>query len=183
MVIETWNDLNFRFLSLPYSETWVLWIFEIKYSLAPKFVLLDLSFLPFGFLTKENCCRLFLLPLERFLCGAQGREKVEGILVPHMLLSQKSDLKDKQVINLDQDVHVCEHFLYGWCVDSFHELSLSLSLFLWTWAISLSLSLSLSFEYLDLHVSNSLSFFYIYFGPSCVQHSFFSSCFCHTRFF
>ena len=24
MVIETWNDLNFRFLSLPCSETWVL---------------------------------------------------------------------------------------------------------------------------------------------------------------
>ena len=79
----------------------------------------------------------FLLPLERLLCGAQGREKVEGTLVPHMLLNQKPDPKEKHVINLDQDVHVCEHFLYGWCVDSFHELSLFL--FFWTWAIFLSL--------------------------------------------
>ena len=67
-------------------------------------------FLLFGFLTKEHCCLLFLLPLERLLCGAQGREKVEGILVPQMLQSQKPDPKGKQVINLDQDVHVCEYF-------------------------------------------------------------------------
>ena len=30
LIIETWNGLNFRFLSLSYSDTWVLWIFKIK---------------------------------------------------------------------------------------------------------------------------------------------------------
>jgi hypothetical protein len=31
----------------------------------------------------------------------------EGILASHILLSQKPDPKEKKVINLDQDVHVC----------------------------------------------------------------------------
>jgi hypothetical protein len=34
----------------------------------------------------------------------------EDILVSHILLSQKPDPKEKQVINLDQDVHVCGYF-------------------------------------------------------------------------
>ena len=73
--------------------------------------------MPFGFLTKAICFRLLLLPLERLLCGAQGREKVEGILVPHMLLSQKPDPKEKQVINLDQDVQVCIYvYFFLWLV-------------------------------------------------------------------
>jgi hypothetical protein len=40
----------------------------------------------------------------------------EGILASHILLSQKPDPKDKQVINLDQDVHVSGYFwwmVYG----------------------------------------------------------------------
>ena len=93
----------------------------------------------FGFLTKANYCRLFLLPLERLLCGAHGREKVEGILVPHMLLSQKPNPKEKQVINLDQDVHVCEYF----CMDG-----------VWTPFMNyLSLFLSLDMGYLSLSLS------------------------------
>ena len=137
--------------------------------------LISLFLLFFGFLTKANCCHLFLLPLERLLCEAQGREKIEGILVPHMLLSQKPDPKEKQVINLDQDVHVCEYFLYGWCVDSFHELSFSLSFF--GHGLSFSLYLSLSLEYLDLHVSNSLSFFIYTLDLHVSNTLFFSSCF------
>jgi hypothetical protein len=38
----------------------------------------------------------------------------EGILASHILLSQKPDPKEKQVINLDQDVHVCGYF---WWMD------------------------------------------------------------------
>jgi hypothetical protein len=34
----------------------------------------------------------------------------EGLLVAHILLSQKPDQKKRQVINLDEDVHVCGYF-------------------------------------------------------------------------
>ena len=93
-----------------------------------------------------------------------------------MLLSQRPDPKEKQVINLDQDVHVCE-YLGGWCMNSFHEpslsfipfsldmgyLSLSLSLFEY---LDLQVSNSFfSFEYLDLHVSN---FFFIMLSWACL---------------
>jgi hypothetical protein len=37
-------------------------------------------------------------------------KNVESILVSHMMLSQRPDPKEKQVINLDQDVHVCGYF-------------------------------------------------------------------------
>ena len=36
--------------------------------------------------------------------------KTEGILVSHIFLSQKPDPKKKQVMNLDQDMHVCRYF-------------------------------------------------------------------------
>ena len=36
----------------------------------------------------------------------------EGILASHILLSQTPDPKEKQVINLDQDVQVCGYFLW-----------------------------------------------------------------------
>jgi hypothetical protein len=56
-------------------------------------------------------------PTQRGLfCGAVGMEKIEGIFVSHILLSQKPDLNKKQVIDLDQDVHVCGYFwwmVYG----------------------------------------------------------------------
>jgi hypothetical protein len=43
--------------------------------------------------------------------------EIEGTLVSHILVSQEPDSKEKQVINLDQDVHVCGYFC--WTV---HEL-------------------------------------------------------------
>ena len=43
-------------------------------------------------------------------CGAVGMEDFEGIPASHILLSQRPDPKEKQVINLDQDVQVCGYF-------------------------------------------------------------------------
>ena len=43
-------------------------------------------------------------------CGAIGMEEFEGIIASHILLSQKLDPKEKQAINLDQDVQVCGYF-------------------------------------------------------------------------
>ena len=40
-------------------------------------------------------------------CGAVGMAEFEGIPASHILLGQKPDPKEKQVINLDQDVQVC----------------------------------------------------------------------------
>ena len=34
----------------------------------------------------------------------------EGILASHILLSQRPDPKEKQVINIDQDMQVCGYF-------------------------------------------------------------------------
>ena len=103
----------------------------------------------------------------------QGK-KFEGIPVPLMLLSQRPDPQEKQVINLDQDVHVCEYFcMYGVWTPFMNYLSLSVSLslsfFLWTWAIFLSLSRLNTWTFM----CPTLFLFYIYFGHSCVQHSFF----------
>ena len=41
----------------------------------------------------------------------------EGKLASHILLSQKPDPKEKQVINLDQDVQVSGYFSFWWMVD------------------------------------------------------------------
>ena len=50
--------------------------------------------------------------------------------VPHMLLSQRPDPKEKQVISLDQDVQVCGYF--WWMMDEApcHEPPLSFSSYL-----------------------------------------------------
>ena len=100
--------------------------------------------------------------------------KVEGTPVPHMLLSQRPDPKEKQVINLDQDVHVCE-YLGGWCMNSFHEPSLSLSISFF--GHGLSLSLFFFFEYLDLHVSN-----FFFFHHAFLSMSFIYFCIAHVLF-
>ena len=50
-------------------------------------------------------------------CGAVGMEEFEGILASHILLSPKPDPKEKQVINLDQDVQVCGYVYVWWMVD------------------------------------------------------------------
>ena len=80
-----------------------------------------------------------------------------------MLLSQRPDPKEKQVIILDQDVQVCEYFwwmmyelLFMNHLSPFffgHGLSLFFFLFLNTWTFMCP---TLFFYYLDLHVSNSL---------------------------
>ena len=60
-----------------------------------------------------------------YFCGAVGMEDSEGIPASHILLSQRPDPKEKQVINLDQDVQVCGYF--WWMVYELlcmHHLSL-----------------------------------------------------------
>ena len=47
---------------------------------------------------------LSLMTLFLWNCRYGG---FEGILASHILLSQRPDPKEKQVINLDQDVQVC----------------------------------------------------------------------------
>ena len=52
-------------------------------------------------------CLFFLtLSLMALFCGVIGMEDFEGILASHILLSRRPDPKEKQVINLDQDVQV-----------------------------------------------------------------------------
>ena len=50
------------------------------------------------------------LSLMAYFCGAVGMEDFEGIPASHILLSQRPDPKEKQVINLDQDVQVCGYY-------------------------------------------------------------------------
>ena len=45
-----------------------------------------------------------------YFCGAVGMEDFEGIPASHILLSQRPDPKEKQVINLDQDMQECRYF-------------------------------------------------------------------------
>ena len=49
---------------------------------------------------------LFLMALFLWSCRYRG---AEGIHASHILLSQRTDSKEKQVINLDQDVQVSEY--------------------------------------------------------------------------
>ena len=53
----------------------------------------------------------------------------DGELASHILLSQRLDPKEKQVINLDQDVQVCGYF--WWMVDEtpLYEFSLPCNIF------------------------------------------------------
>ena len=82
------------------------------------------------FLTKAFYCAFLPQPISNGLflwsCRYGG---FEGIPASHILLSQRPDPKEKQVINLDQDVQVCGYFFGGWCMNSFcmHHLSLFLS--------------------------------------------------------
>ena len=81
------------------------------------------------FLTKAFYCAFLPQPFSNgyFLwnCRYGG---FESILASHVLLSQRQDPKEKQVINLDQDVQVCGYFwwmVYG--LLCMHHLSLFLS--------------------------------------------------------
>ena len=75
----------------------------------------------------DSTPRLFIVPfflnlsLMAIFFGAVGMEDLkaylllifygfEGIPASHILLSQRPDPKEKQVINLDQDVQVCRYF-------------------------------------------------------------------------
>ena len=65
------------------------------------------------FLTKAFYCAFPPRPISNgcFLwCCRYGG--FEGIPASHILLSQKPDPKEKQVINLDQDVQVCGYFFF-----------------------------------------------------------------------
>jgi hypothetical protein len=46
------------------------------------------------------------------------------------MLGQKLDPKDRQVINLDQDVLLCGYFFGGWRMNTFSWTTLSFILFL-----------------------------------------------------
>ena len=51
--------------------------------------------------------------------------RIEGFPASHILLSQRPDPKEKQVINLDQDVQVCGYF--WWMMDETPSYDFSLS--------------------------------------------------------
>src|SRR6185312_6129769 len=67
----------------------------------------------------------YLLP---YSCGAYSFSYFEGIPASHIFLSQRPDKKEKQVINLDQDVQVCGYFWWMVCeLLCMHHFSLFLS--------------------------------------------------------
>ena len=60
------------------------------------------------FLTKAFYCALLPQPISNgCFCGAVGMKDLKAYLLLIFLLSQTPDPKEKQVINLDQDVQVC----------------------------------------------------------------------------
>src|SRR6185312_1266113 len=111
------SSLGFFFLS-----------FQNKPCLAPHLILLDRSrcFIPHqGLLCTFP---IHLTPNGIFLWSYRYGG-YEGKLASHILLSQKPDPKEKQVINLDQDVQVCGYF--WWMVE---ELFCMISLpFIYVW--------------------------------------------------
>ena len=53
------------------------------------------------------------IPASHILLSQRSDPKEKhGIPASHILLSQRPDPKEKQVINLDQDVQVCGYFLW-----------------------------------------------------------------------
>ena len=51
-----------------------------------------------------------ILSLMALFCGAVGMEDLKAHLLLIFCISQRPDPKEKQVINLDQDVQVCGYF-------------------------------------------------------------------------
>ena len=66
---------------------------------------------------------LLLMASFWWICRYGG---YDGKLASHILLSQRPDPKEKQVINLDQDMHVCGYFFGGWWMRLLYMISLSL---------------------------------------------------------
>ena len=62
------------------------------------------------------CCAFLFSPTSKGFAFVEfvGMEGFEGIPASHILLSQKPDPKENQVINLDQDVQV--HGYFWWMV-------------------------------------------------------------------
>jgi hypothetical protein len=91
-----------------------------------------------SFLTKAFSFAFLSYPTQKvILWSCRYGEILKAFFLLIFLLSQKVDLKEKQVINLDQDVQVCGYFwwmVYGLL---FYEPSLLYS-FSWIWAIFIS---------------------------------------------
>ena len=111
----------------------------------------------------------------------------KGKLASHILPSQKPDPKEKQVINLNQDVQVCGYF---WWINSFVRIIFLLFLFLF--GQGLSFSLLFFFDMPCGHVAYllwvcifSLLFFLYALGacgiPPLGMHLFISFCIAHTK--
>ena len=99
------------------------------------------------FLTKAFYCVFLPQPISNgCFCGAVGMEDLKAYLLFHILLSQRPDPKEKQVINLDQDVRVCGYIFLvdgGWTL--LYESSLSCFFF---FGLGLSFFLSSFFLFL-----------------------------------
>ena len=168
LIIETWNGLNFRFLSLPYSDTWVLWIFKIKHSLAPQLVLSDLTFA--FWIPHQGKVLPSFSPISR---KAYVELRVGKELKAYLFLYvAKSKTGSKGETSHKPWSRCACVWIFGWMVYELlswtisllysfffgHGLSLSFSpFFLNTWTFKCP-TIFFSFEYLDLHVSNFFSY-------------------------
>ena len=97
-------------------------------------------------------------------------------LASHILLSQKPDPKDKQVINLDQDVQVCGNIYFWLMVDELlcmNHLPLVSFSFLWIGAIFFSLFLSFFWHALWVCGIPSLGMHLLFWTCRSVWHTFF----------
>ena len=109
-VVEEWNGLESSHLNSLCQVAWDFFIsFQKKSCLAPHLILLECSrcFNPHQGLL---CTFLFHLTPNGFFLWSCRYGGYEGKLASHILLSQKPDSKDKQIINLDQDVQLSEYF-------------------------------------------------------------------------
>ena len=108
---------------------------------------------------------LYLLEVL-LLSGVLGRYEKWGILASHILLSQRPDLKEMQVIHFDRDVQVC---------GIFHKVPISKIFLVLLWIMNLSfLDECLLFEgmrYLYFFLSFSFLFFML-FGMHFFSHAF-----------
>ena len=113
-------------------------------------------------------CLLFhILPL-RLLSGVVGRYEKWGILASHILLSQKLDLKEMQVIHFDQDVQVCEIFRKVLILNIFGTPLNHESLYFWMNAFYLKVW--------------AIFIFFVFFSSCSLACIFFSHAFWHGHF-
>ena len=85
-----------------------------------------------GLFMRLSFSTLLLMASFWWICRYGG---YDGEHASHILLSQRPDPKEKQVISLDQDVQVCGYIFFGgWWMKLLYMISLSLVIFL-VWAI------------------------------------------------